>query len=188
MLNSLQDLPSNTRDLHKAGWHPSTEDRYNRAWQSFKRHLRSSNLSLNQVGVKHVMNYITHLHNLKLSYSTINLHRSAISMTLPNLDGVPMGSHPLVSRLCKGTFTKRPPPRKVLSVRDPTPVLDIFMHSSLPLGCAQFVRKCAFILAILYGRRLSELFRLKCDDKHIVVNNPVWVFPGEVGIPLEDPG
>jgi hypothetical protein len=30
-INSLQDLPSNTRDLHKAGWRQSTEDRYDRA-------------------------------------------------------------------------------------------------------------------------------------------------------------
>jgi hypothetical protein len=64
---SLQDLPSNTRDLLKAGWRPFTEDRYDRAWQSFKRHLRSSDVSLDQVGVKQVMNYIAHLHSLKLS-------------------------------------------------------------------------------------------------------------------------
>jgi hypothetical protein len=138
-LNSLQDLPSNTRYLHKAGWHQSIEDRYDRAWQSFNSHLLSSNVSIDQVGVKQVMNYIAHLHNLKLSYSTINLHRSTISMTLPYVDGAPMGTHPLVSRICKGAFTKRPPPRKVPSV------WDIFMHWTLPLSGAQLVRKCAYI-------------------------------------------
>jgi hypothetical protein len=76
-LHSLQDLPSGTRDLHEAGWRPSTESRYKRAWQSFKRHLRSSSVSLDQVGVTHVMNYLTLLHSRKLSFSTINLHRSA---------------------------------------------------------------------------------------------------------------
>jgi integrase len=78
-----------------------------------------------------------------------------------------MGTHPLVLRVCKGAFTKRPPPRKVPLVWDPTPVLDIFMYWTLPLSCAQLMRKCAFILAILSGRRLSELFGLRCDDKHI---------------------
>jgi hypothetical protein len=167
--STLQDLPSNTRDLHKAGWHPSTEDRYKRAWQSFKGHLCSSNVSLNQVGVKHVMNYLTHLHSLKLLYSTINLHRYAISMTLAHVDGAPISNHPLVTRLIKGAFTRRAPPRKVPSVWDPTPVMDIFMHWTLPLSCAQLVRKCAFILAVTSGRRLSELFALKCDDKHIQI-------------------
>jgi hypothetical protein len=56
-LHSLQDLPSDTRDLYEAGWRPSTESCYERAWQSFKRHLRSSSVSLDQVGVTDVMNY-----------------------------------------------------------------------------------------------------------------------------------
>jgi hypothetical protein len=110
-----------------------------------------------------------HLHGLKLSYRTINLHRSAISMTLAHIDGAPIGNHPLITRLVKGAFTRRPPPRKVASVWDPTPVMDIFMHWTLPLSCAQLVRMCAFILAVTSGRRLSELFGLKCDDKHIQI-------------------
>jgi hypothetical protein len=115
------------------------------------------------------MNYLTLLHNCKLSYSTINLHRSAISMTLANVDGAPIGSHPLITRLVKGVFTKWPPSRKVPSVWDPVPVKDLFMHWSLPLSLAQLVRKCAFILAIT--SRLSELFSLKCIVHHIQINN-----------------
>jgi hypothetical protein len=156
-INSLQDLPGNTNDILKTGWCQSTEDRYNRAWQSFKIHLRSTNVPLDQVGVKHILNYIAHLHNLGLAYRTISLHRSTISMTLPYVNGVAVGSHPLVSQKCKGSFEKRPPPRKVPSVWDPTPVLDIFMHWHLPLSYAQLVRKCAFILTILSGRRLWAL-------------------------------
>jgi hypothetical protein len=167
-IDSLQDLPSNTRDLLKAGWRLSTENRYNRAWQSFKNHLRSSYISLDQVNI---LNYIAHLHNLGLSYSTINIHRSTIFMTLPYVDGASVGTHFLVSRVCKGAFTKRPPPCKVPSVWDPTPVLDMFMHWTLPLSCAQLVRKCTFILAILSGRRLSELFGLKCDVNHLQISN-----------------
>jgi hypothetical protein len=33
------------------------------------------------------------------------------------------------------------------------------------------VRKCAFILAILSGRCLSELFGLKCDVNHLQISN-----------------
>jgi hypothetical protein len=90
-------------------------------------------------------------------------------MTLPYVDGAAVGTHPLVSWMCKGSFERRPPPRKVPSVWDPTPVLDIFMH--WPLSYAQPVRKCAFILAILSGIRLSELFGLKCDVSHLQISN-----------------
>jgi hypothetical protein len=45
------------------------------------------------------------------------------------------------------------------------------MHWHLPLSYAQLMRKCAFILAILSGRRLSELFNLKCDVSHLQISN-----------------
>jgi hypothetical protein len=34
-INSLQRLPGNTKDILKAGWRQSTENPYDRAWQSF---------------------------------------------------------------------------------------------------------------------------------------------------------
>jgi hypothetical protein len=73
--------------------------------------------------------------------------------------------------MCKESFEKRPRPRKVPSVWDPTPVLDIFMHWHLPLSYAQLVRKCAFILVILSGKHLSQLFNLKCDISHLQISN-----------------
>jgi hypothetical protein len=65
----------------------------------------------------------------------------------------------------------KPPPRKVPSVWDRTPVLDNFMHWHLPLSYAQLVKKCAFILAILSGRHLTELFNLKCDVSHLLISD-----------------
>jgi hypothetical protein len=128
--------------------------------------------------VKHILNYIAHLHNLGLSYRTINLHTSTISMTLPYVNGAAVGTHPLVSRMCKGSFTKRPPPLKVPSV---------FMHWTLRLSYAELMRKCAFIFAILSGRRLSELFRFKCDVNHLQISNDfVQLMP--VSLSKTEPG
>jgi hypothetical protein len=69
-LHSLKDLSTDTRHLHEAGWRPSTESSYERAWKSFKRHLCSSNISLDRVGATDVMNYLTLIHKRKLSFST----------------------------------------------------------------------------------------------------------------------
>jgi hypothetical protein len=166
-INSLQDPPGNTKDILKAGWRRATEDRYDRAWQAFKRYLRSAKVPLDQVSVKHILNYLAHLYDLGYAYRTISLHRTTISVTLPFINGVAIGSHHLISRMCKGPFERRPPSRKVSLVWDPNPVLDIFKHWPLLLSCAQLVRKCVFILAIISGRLLSELFNLKCDDSHL---------------------
>jgi hypothetical protein len=92
-LHSRKDLPIDTRDLHEAGWRTSTESCYKAAWKSFKGHLRSSNVSLDRAGVTDVMNYLTLFYKRKLSYSTINIHISAISMTLAKVDGAPLGGH-----------------------------------------------------------------------------------------------
>jgi hypothetical protein len=74
------------------------------------------------------------------------------------------------------------------SVWDPNPVLDIFMHWTLPLSCAQIVRKCAFIIDILSGRRLSELFNLKCDVNHLQLSdNFVQLVPAYLSIASATP-
>jgi hypothetical protein len=80
-------------------------------------------------------------------------------------------SHPLITRLVKGVFTKRPPTRKVLLVWNPALVLDCFMYWSFPLSRAQLVRKCAFLFAITSARQLSKRFSLKCIGKHIQIND-----------------
>jgi hypothetical protein len=100
--------------------------------------------------VRDILIYLDHLHNLGYAYRTISLHRLTISVTIRFINGVATGANPLISRMCKGEeFEKRPPPRKMPKVWDQNPVLDIFMHWTLPLSCAQIVRKCAFIIAIL---------------------------------------
>jgi hypothetical protein len=72
---------------------------------------------------------------------------------------------------CARNLSRRDPPRKIPKVWNPDPVLQIFMHWELPLSCAQIVRKCAFIVALLSGRRQSELFDLKCDSNHLQLTN-----------------
>ena len=117
-----------------------------------------------------VLNYLWHLHDRKLSYSTINLHRSAISETLAPVDGLPVGQLPLVKRLMKGIFTKRPLPRKIPAVWNPSKVLDLFQSWPLPLSLAQLLRKTAFLVTIITARRHSELSPLLCDPDHLQID------------------
>ena len=48
-----------------------------------------------------------------LQYQSINVHRSALSMTLKPIEGFSVGQHPLVCWLLKGIFNSRPPRQKV---------------------------------------------------------------------------
>jgi hypothetical protein len=65
------------------------------------------------------MDYLTHLYDRRLSWSTIGIHRSAISMTMAPIDGVRVGDHPLIKRLMSGVFNERPPRRDAPKLWDP---------------------------------------------------------------------
>ena len=51
---------------------------------------------------------MTTLFETNLSYSSLNTARSALSTTI-TVDGIPIGSQPLVVRFLKGVFNLRPP-------------------------------------------------------------------------------
>jgi hypothetical protein len=83
--------------LIAAGWKQS-EDHYERAWRSFKAFLHASSIPLHQATLKTVLDYLTHLYDRGLSWSSIGIHRSTISMTMAPIDGANIGDHPLVKR------------------------------------------------------------------------------------------
>jgi hypothetical protein len=94
--------------LIAAGWKRSSEDCYERACQSFKTFLRASSIPLCQATLKTVLDYLTHLYDRGLSWSSMGIHRSTISMTNAPIDGANIGDHPLVKRLMSGIFNERP--------------------------------------------------------------------------------
>ncbi len=58
--------------------------------------------------VGEVVNFLASLVGKGRSYRTVNSYRPSISSVHCNVNGAPMGSHPLVSRAMKGAFHTRP--------------------------------------------------------------------------------
>jgi hypothetical protein len=54
--------------------------------------------------IEDVIELLTSEFQSGLQYSTLNSARSALSATLPPFDGIPVGQHPLISRLLQGIF------------------------------------------------------------------------------------
>jgi hypothetical protein len=100
-------------------------------------------------------------------YNTICLHKSAISVTLAPVDGVLVGSHPLVARALKGIRNKRPPKRKIPPFWEKQKVLDMFRHWKRPISLAQTIKKGAFLIMILSAKRPSEVAHLLSDPDHL---------------------
>ena len=103
--------------------------------------------------------YLAHLHASSKSYSTINLHRSILSTTLPSIDGSPIGQHPLIIKLLKGCYNRNPPRPRYDSTWNPIRVLQ-FMST---LGSNEFLPlptlsgKLVTLLALATLLRVSEL-------------------------------
>ena len=93
-------------------------------------------------------------------------------MTHNQVDGVPLGQHPLVSRLSKGMYNSRPPQPRYTRTWD----VDIVTRylSSLgynnALSLKQLSHKLAILMAVVGANRVSELqaldlrFRLHRPD------------------------
>ena len=150
-------------NLVAGSWRKSSSDRYDAAWRSFKDFLSSRGVSLDQVDLKAISDYLSHLFAKRLAYRTICLHRSVISMTLPHIDGVAIGEHPLICRLIKGIFNKRPPTRRAFDAWDVSKVFKVFSSWPAPLSLKQTQRKAAFLVAMATARRPSELSSLQCS-------------------------
>ena len=84
-------------------------------------------------------------------------------MTLPHIDGVAIGEHPLICRLIKGIFNKRPPTRRAFDAWDVSKVFKVFSSWPAPLSLKQTQRKAAFLVAMATARRPSELSSLQCS-------------------------
>jgi hypothetical protein len=59
--------------------------------------------------VTKVLEFLSWLVGKGKAYRTINLSRSMLSSTLGKIDGVDIGKHPLVVKLMKGAYNKKPP-------------------------------------------------------------------------------
>jgi hypothetical protein len=112
------------------------------------------------------MDYLVHLYDHKLSWSTIGIHRSAISMTLVPIDGVLVGEHPIVKRLMGGVFNERPPRREAPPLWDPLKVLSVFQHWPVDLPLSSLMRKGAFLIAIVTVKKAHELASLLSNANH----------------------
>ena len=94
-----------------------------------------------------------------LQHRTLNVIRSAVSMTHNSIEGHPIGQHPLVSRLLKGVYNLRPPKPRYTSTWDVDKVLRylISLGENTALSLKVLSRKLVLLMAMVTASRTSEL-------------------------------
>ena len=86
-----------------------TRANYGSAWGQFASWCSDKQVDPISCPLDHVLDYLGFLYDKGFKYGTINNHRSTISAYHIPIDGVKVGSHPLVCDLLKGVNNERPP-------------------------------------------------------------------------------
>ncbi|XP_045022886.1 uncharacterized protein LOC123466808 [Daphnia magna] len=94
-----------------------------------------------------------------MATSTINVHRSTLSMTLEPIEGKNVGEHPLVLRLLKGCYNLNPPVPRYNKLWDPDIVLNHFatLGPNSDLALSILSKKLAMLLSLSIISRVSEI-------------------------------
>ena len=107
------NLSESAKNLVEASWRNSTEKRYGGAWKQWTEWCSLQGIQAATPTLANILNYLASLFDKGAQYRTINLHRSALSLTLGPIEGFCVGQHPVVCRLLKGVYNSRPPRPKL---------------------------------------------------------------------------
>ena len=168
MLNNIKHLtlPQEAIDLYLDAWRPKTRRSYFvylRKWQTL---CIQKNWNKLRPTVNQVIYFLTSLFRSGLSYGSVNLARSALSSSLPYLDGKAVGQHPVICKILKGMYNRRPQQSRYSSTWDVDVVLEYIREMSplsiLPLR--ELTRKMVMFMLLMSCQRVQTLNTLNVSD------------------------
>ena len=157
-----QGLSVQATELVLQSWRTKTNKSYDSLFGKWNRWCIERGSNPISGPVSEVANFLAALYQKGYQYNSINAYRSAISSVHEKRDGVPVGQHPLVSRLVKGVFNARPPIPRYSSTWDVQTVLNYLesLGKNDALSLKQLTLKTAFLMAITRPSRTADLSQL----------------------------
>jgi len=153
-------ISKETFELMSAAWRKGTEKRYSSAWKCWSSWCSQRGCNPLSPSIGQILQFLTEEFQKGKQYSTINLYRSALSATLPTMDGYPVGQHPLVCRLLQGVFNKRPPAPRYQNVWNVSIGVAHICKLPTDLPLKDLTKKLAMLLALTNASRSSDLHAL----------------------------
>lgn len=116
-----------------------------------------------QASIEYVIEFLTELFEMGLSYETINTARSSLSSLCIKHDGCFVGSHPLVVRFLNGVYNLRPTKPKYVETWDVSKVLRYLKTLSpvVDLDLKRLTYKLVMLTALTQASR-SQSISLLC--------------------------
>ena len=167
---SNQGFSQEVTNLLGASWREGTHKNYNSAWGKWEDWCLSAEVSPCAASLNDVLSFLMAQFNSGHSYCSINVYRSAISSIHPRIDGYTIGSHPLVSRLLKATFNKRPPLPKYTASWSVGQVLSYLktLGNNHDLLLKELTFKLVMLVALSTAARSLDLVLLNIESINFV--------------------
>lgn len=156
---SAMGISVQTKSLLLTAWRKQTSSSYESAWRQWCSWCDKQQLNPLHATIQLVVNFLAYHFQAGKEYRTINVYRSALSTTLPKLDGFSIGQHPLVCETMKGIFQKKPPLPRYCSSWDISIALEYIksLVDNEVLTIKQLSAKLALLFALTSTERGCEL-------------------------------
>ena len=146
-------------DFIESGWSKGTNVAYQSAWSKWSSWCHEQQVDPISCEIHFIVNFLAELYAQGLQQQSINTIRSAVSMTHSQIEGIPVGQHPLVSRLMKGIYNCRPPQPRYTATWD-VDIVTTYIQSlgaNAALSLKQLSQKLAMLMVLVEASRTSEL-------------------------------
>lgn len=143
-----------------------TSAAYQSAWSGWHSWCVRQGADPMSPSLEKVLEFLSWLVGEGKAYRTVNVSRSMLSSTLGKIDGFDIGKHPLVVKLMKGAYNKKPPAPKYTGFWDVNLVIN-YITSLGPndgLSFSALSTKLAVLLALSSLCRVSELASIVKDS------------------------
>ena len=174
-LNS-QGLSGQATELILNSWRSKSSKSYDSLFGRWNRWCSERGSDPFSELISEVANFLASLYQEGYQYNSVNAYRSAISSVHDRADGVPVGQHPVITRLIKGIFNVRPPIPRYSSTWDVQLVLNFLQtqgkSEALPL---KMLTKKFFLLAITRPSRSADLSQLDTSRMRSGVNSVSFI-------------
>ena len=142
--HSCSGISSRTSEIISAGWSKGTNTAYQSGWVKWSGWCDQRSLKPLSCDGQHFLELLELFDSGQ--HRSINVIRSAVSMTHETIEGVPIGQHPLVTRLMRGVYNLRPPRPRYSSTRDVEVVAQhiVSMGENSSLSLKSLSQKLAF--------------------------------------------
>lgn len=153
-----------------------TKSQYQSYINKWSKFCSTANCDFFNPPIAKIIEFLTELFQLGLSYSTINSARSALSaLCQTNNQTIPFRQHPLVKRFMKGIFELRPSFPRYESIWD---VNIVFNHLRVQPAIQEQTLKVltlhlTFLLLLLSGKRSQTIHLLNLDTMTLSVTKYV---------------